>query len=107
MARPHDPKDCVTCWAGVSHDEPDAEQKAVRIINLRVGHRAIIAVSDPEAARQIASDTLKRDNALEPRSLARLDIIEALRRNLDRAGVEPTVETYNQILRDLGFDLDK
>lgn len=40
--RIHDPIDCVTCWAGVDHDEPDAEHKAIRIINLRIGHRAIM-----------------------------------------------------------------
>lgn len=63
--RIHDPIDCVTCWAGVDHDEPDAEQKAIRIINLRIGHRAIMAVDDVEVALQIANEFLKRDAALE------------------------------------------
>ena len=48
--RIHDPIYSVTCWAGVDQDEPDAEHKAIRIINLRIGHRAIMAVDDREAA---------------------------------------------------------
>lgn len=105
--RIHDPIDCVTCWAGVDHDEPDAEQKAIRIINLRIGHRAIMAVDDVESALQIAKEFLKRDAALEPRSLSSADIRDALTRNLKRSGVEPTPETFNQILRDLGFATDE
>jgi hypothetical protein len=105
--RIHDPIDCVTCWAGVDHDEPDAEQKAIRIINLRIGHRAIMAVDDPEAAVQIAREFLKRDAALEPRSLSSADIREAFTRNFKQSGVEPTSETFNQILRDLGFVTDE
>ena len=105
--RIHDPIDCVTCWAGVDHDEPDAEHKAIRIINLRIGHRAIMAVDDREAALQIAKEFLKRDHALEPRRLSSADIREALTRNLKQSGVEPTSETCNQILRDLGFAADE
>jgi hypothetical protein len=105
--RIHDPIDCVTCWAGVDHDEPDAEHKAIRIINLRIGHRAIMAVDDREAALQIAKEFLKRDDALEPRCLSSAEIREALTRNLKQSGVEPTSETFDQILRDLGFAADE
>ena len=73
----------------------DAEHKAKRIINLRIGHRAIMAVDDGEAALQIAKEFLKRDDALEPRRLSSADIREALTRNLKQSGVEPTFETCN------------
>ena len=51
----HNQIDCVTCWAGVDHDEPDAEHKGIRIINLRIGHRAILAVErDDDVCESLA-----------------------------------------------------
>lgn len=39
--------------------------------------------------------------------LPRWKVMEVLDKNLERAGIRMTVRTYNQILLDLGFSLEK
>jgi hypothetical protein len=84
----HDPKDCVMCRVRVNHDEPDAENKAQRIENFRDGFRAIIEAPDPVTAREIASASLDRDNALQLHTLSSSKLMEALTRNLTGQGVQ-------------------
>jgi hypothetical protein len=91
------------CRVHVKHDEPDAENKAQRIENLRDGLRAIIKAGDPVAARKIARASLKRDDALRLHKLSKSRLMEALSRNLTDQGLQVTDMTYQQIFEDLGF----